>query len=194
MECYICLESCEYLDMEELSCGHVYHQRCLCLEFMQQLRYQRDQLNCPYCRRLLESSYTQELVSILQIKNIGMSTEIIVKSPAVLYEAGLCCVLRGEDHKQCKKRIANKDSRVSFNLYLDAVENSLPPSKKKKSEVGTGAKKMFQNLESSFFLNNYDFLKHYMCFYHQKNLAKVKYMIHPVHFFIYRLLSDGKTA
>jgi hypothetical protein len=187
MECYICLEFCESPDMEKLSCEHVYHQKCLCLEFMQQLRYQRDQLDCPYCRKILESSYTHEFISMLQIKNIEMSTEIIVKTPAVEYEAGMCCVLRGEDVKQCKKRVSDKDSRAVSDMYLAATDYSQPPSKKKKSERGDGPSKIFQSLDSTFYLNNYDFFKHYMCFYHQKNLAKVKYMIHPVHSFIYKL-------
>lgn len=188
MDCYICMDTCDGRSKIELSCGHVYHEHCLYLEFMQQVRFNQHLLCCPYCRKSLSCMFIKDFYKLLEIKNFTRRA-VVVKRQPMEYEKGLCCVLRGEDVRQCRKKSTEK---FQTNLHGLPFGDQEPPDIKHKHGEAPD-RHIFRNLNDSIFMNDFDFMKLFMCPFHQSNISKIKFIIHPVYNVVYKITDTDET-
>ena len=179
-ECYICAEMTSKEFKVALPCGHVFHDACLFLEFVQQLRYNNVNLNCPYCRTSLQKQLRQDFASIFEVKNFTRPSRIYSKYVPLEYEAGICCVLVGDSDRQCRNKIRkNKqpsacESETNSSSSMIGIGSSDDANSLKMRYGGA-----FANLVDWQSFSDFDKIKYYMCSHHLKNLHKVKYILHP---------------
>lgn len=179
-ECYICAEMTSKEFKVALPCGHVFHDACLLLEFVQQLRYNNVNLNCPYCRTSLDKQLRQDFASIFEVKNFTRPSRIYSKYVPLEYEAGRCCVLVGDSDRQCRNKIRkNKpsaacESEKNSSSSMGGIGSSDDANSQKMKYGGA-----FANLVDWQSFSDFDKIKYYMCSHHLKNLHKIKYILHP---------------
>jgi hypothetical protein len=167
MECYICTDTINVDDMKELKCNHRYHQSCLMLEVIEQIKISSKEVCCPYCREKQSDHILKDYLEIIQIKNCPFSYTIIPKfqkssvSPEN-YDSNCCSVFNINIGRQCKRQ--KKEKLDNIYKYFDVG----------KFEI----------------YNDYEYIKKSFCTYHQNNQDKIKYFVHPVYYYTIRVSHD----
>jgi hypothetical protein len=106
----------------KLSCNHYFHNQCLTLEFIEQLKNQRF-LICPYCKNQQSYFFVEK---IKQYLNINIKDNLFVFYHCqiyVPYKKNFCISLKENCLVQCKKKIKATNYEIDQEIIRNNFHN-----------------------------------------------------------------------